>query len=87
MREANRTPKDTASWPVGAWIDAPAQQAHDAVTGGAGNNRHIYFNRANTLYHPHPTFSPDGRQIIFCRRDEAGHNDVCLVRTPEEMTR
>lgn len=38
---------------------------------------------ANTLYHPHPAFSPDGRRIIFCRRDEAGHNDVCLVRTPE----
>ncbi len=36
---------------------------------------------ANTLYHPHPAFSPDGQRIIFCRRDQAGHNDVCLLRT------
>ena len=34
---------------------------------------------ANTLFHPHPAFSPDGSRIVFCRRDEAGHNDVCLI--------
>jgi oligogalacturonide lyase len=34
---------------------------------------------ANTLYHPHPAFSPDGRLIVFCRRGARGHNDVCLV--------
>ncbi len=34
---------------------------------------------ANTLYHPHPAFSPDGSRIVFCRRDAAGNNDVCLI--------
>ena len=34
---------------------------------------------ANTLYHPHPSFGPDGRLIVFCRRDAAGQNDVCLI--------
>jgi oligogalacturonide lyase len=34
---------------------------------------------ANTLYHPHPAFSPDGERVVFCRRDPAGHNDVCLI--------
>jgi oligogalacturonide lyase len=34
---------------------------------------------ANTLYHPHPAFSPDGSQVVFCRRDETGRNDVCLM--------
>lgn len=38
---------------------------------------------ANTLYHPHPAFSPDGRRVVFCRRDEAGRNDVCLASIPE----
>ncbi len=33
----------------------------------------------NTLFHPHPAFSPDGRQVVFCRRDGEGHNDVCLI--------
>lgn len=41
---------------------------------------------ANTLYHPHPAFSPDGQQIVFCRRDEAGRNDVCLLTLSEAMT-
>lgn len=35
---------------------------------------------ANTLYHPHPAFSPDGERIVFCRRDKAGRNDVCLLQ-------
>ncbi len=39
---------------------------------------------ANTLYHPHPAFSPDGSRIVFCRRDEMGHNDVCLMDTPNK---
>lgn len=34
---------------------------------------------ANTLYHPHPAFSPGGEAVIFCRRDEQGRNDVCLL--------
>ena len=34
---------------------------------------------ANTLFHPHPAFSPDGSRIVFCRRDLTGHNDVCLI--------
>ncbi|MBN1641387.1 MAG: PD40 domain-containing protein [Anaerolineae bacterium] len=38
---------------------------------------------ANTLYHPHPAFSPDGEWIVYCRRDAAGHNDVCLVQPGE----
>jgi Tol biopolymer transport system component len=38
---------------------------------------------ANTLYHPHPAFSPDGSRIVFCRRDQEGHNDVCLLKTPQ----
>lgn len=33
----------------------------------------------NTLYHPHPAFSPDGRLVVFCRRDAEGRNDVCLI--------
>jgi len=41
---------------------------------------------ANTLYHPHPAFSPDGRRIVFCRRDAAGRNDVCLISTPDKGT-
>ena len=39
---------------------------------------------ATTLYHPHPAFSPDGRRIVFCRRDEHGHNDLCLMDTPNK---
>jgi oligogalacturonide lyase len=38
---------------------------------------------ANTLYHPHPAFSPDGKLIVFCCRDERGRNDVCLMQTPD----
>ncbi len=34
---------------------------------------------ANTLYHPHPAFSPDGRKIVFCRKDKQGQNDVCII--------
>jgi oligogalacturonide lyase len=37
---------------------------------------------ANTLFHPHPAFSPDGKRIVFCRKDEQGRNDVCLLETP-----
>ena len=36
---------------------------------------------ANTLFHPHPAFSRDGRCIVFCRRGEDGCNDVCLIKT------
>ena len=36
---------------------------------------------ANTLYHPHPAFSPDERHIVFCRKDEQGRNDVCLMES------
>jgi oligogalacturonide lyase len=39
---------------------------------------------ANTLFHPHPAFSPDGRLIVFCRKDEQGRNDVCLMATPPQ---
>lgn len=39
---------------------------------------------ANTLYHPHPAFSPDGRLIVFCRHDERGHNDVCLIERQDQ---
>ncbi len=41
---------------------------------------------ANTLYHPHPAFSPDGQRIVFCRRDDTGHNDVCLLQTTNQET-
>ncbi len=37
---------------------------------------------ANGLYHPHPAFSPDGKHIVFCRKDEQGRNDVCLMERP-----
>ncbi|MFW5856264.1 MAG: oligogalacturonate lyase family protein [Planctomycetota bacterium] len=40
---------------------------------------------ANTLYHPHPAFSPDGTRVVFCRRDEDGHNDVCLIDVEKEI--
>jgi hypothetical protein len=46
--------------------------------------RHLQHLLSNTLYHPHPAFSPDGRLVVFCRRDERGHNDVCLVETQRE---
>jgi oligogalacturonide lyase len=39
---------------------------------------------ANTLYHPHPAFSPDGKQIVFCRRDALGNNDVCVMSVDED---
>lgn len=42
---------------------------------------------ANTLYHPHPAFSPDGTLIVFCRRDEQGRNDVCLMERPKGLAR
>lgn len=53
------------TWSVGTWMPAPVRTLHDQdtglnfdiLTGGIGNNRHIYFNRAN--------FTHDGRQLIF----------------------
>ncbi len=52
-------------WPLGQWIDSPARTERDdttgrrfrVLTGGVGNNRHIYFNRAN--------FTHDGRYAII----------------------
>jgi oligogalacturonide lyase len=70
--------------PSGAWIvgdDAQYVALLDVSTGTVtplvrhGQDLTI----ANTLYHPHPAFSPDGRLIIFCCRDAHGHNDVCLI--------
>lgn len=127
------------AWERGRWVEMPGHRVadpgtgveYDVLTGGVGNNTHVYFNRANftgdgrflifrsdrtgnrivgddadyvplldvptgtltplvrhnqeltianTLYHPHPAFSPDGTRIVFCRRDAAGSNDVCLVQ-------
>jgi len=56
---------------LGEWIAAPAEKRRDAesgipfdvLTGGIGNNTHIYFNRAN--------FADDGKQVIF-RSDRTG---------------
>ncbi len=53
---------------------------YDVLTGGVGNNTHVYFNRANFLS-PASGFQPDGKRIVFCRRDAAGRNDVCLIQT------
>ena len=80
--------------PLDEWIAASAQPQHDGETGirydvltGAlkplvRHNQELTI--ANTLYHPHPAFSPDGQRIVFCRRDDAGRNDVCLIRFEEE---
>lgn len=62
-------PADT--WPVGEWLAAPAIRTadretgveYDVLTGGVGNNTHVYFNRAN--------FTGDGRFLIF-RSDRTG---------------
>ena len=37
--------------------DEQTRAPFDVLTGGVGNNRHVYFNRAN--------FTHDGRQVIF----------------------
>jgi hypothetical protein len=79
-------PADT--WPVGEWLAVPAIRTadretgveYDVLTGGVGNNTHVYFNRANFLS-PASGFQPDGKRIVFCRRDAAGRNDVCLIQT------
>jgi hypothetical protein len=57
--------------PLGEWMAAPAQPQHDretgvrydVLTGGVGNNPHVYFNCAN--------FTGDGRFLIF-RSDRTG---------------
>lgn len=77
----------TDTWPVGEWLAVPTVRTtddetgveYDVLTGGVGNNTHVYFNRAN--------FTGDGKHIVFCRRAAAGRNDVCLIQPCDEDTR
>jgi len=73
-------------WPVGKWIAAPAEHRQDketgvvfdVLTGGVGNNTHVYFNRAN--------FTCDGKCVIF-RSDRTGSWQASALSSVAATTR